>query len=105
MAEETTKTTTEENKTFKAWLIAFFGAILSAICTFFLCKHTNKNFADIRGGFQNTREQLNTASSSISTARENTAQLDTSARECEQRVTECQQILKRVREQNQQSTK
>lgn len=100
MAEEET---TKKNNSFKVWIATVFGAILSAICTFFLCKHTKKNDANITRGFQDTRGQLESASSGISKAREDTAQLDTSARDCEQRVRECQQILKRVREQNKQS--
>lgn len=95
----------KENKkqSFKAWMVAIIGAIIGAICSFFLCRHkSSSNLQDIRGGFKETREQLDGASNSIQGSREDTAQLDDSARECEQRVNECQEILRRVREQGKQ---
>lgn len=94
MAEENT---TENKRGFKAWILAFFSAILGAIGTFFLCRRTSKDVSDITRGFDNLGDQLGGTKETIDSARADTDRLGKSIGECEQRVDECSEILERVR--------
>lgn len=103
MAEENkTENNTENKRGFKAWLLAFFGAILGAIGTFFLCRRTSKDVSNIGGGFDKVGSQLGGAKETIDSARTTTSELGSSIEECERRANECSKIIERVRGQYQQ---
>ena len=88
------------------WILGILTAIGGFFTYLFISKRRNgSNLSDIGKGFDNTREQLDSTQGAIQSATADTIKLNESLNGCEQRVNECEKILKRVREQSQQSTK
>lgn len=103
---EETATTKKSKKGFIGWILGIFTAIGGFFAYLFVSKRRiGSNLSNIGKGFDNTREQLDSTQRAIQGATTDTAELGKSINDCEQRVNECEDILKRVREQGQKSTK